>query len=402
MNYLRFKQVAFAYDAKNLSSNKYVGLENVTSESGKYNAVNMEPSNTPDTGFFIKSASFNFSKLRPYLAKAFIAKESLYATTELLSFKLKKTVVPNYILYFMLNKEVIMNLSYECSGSKMPRLNRGHLENVLVPNLSLQDQTTIANYLDQHTASIDREVELLERRIELTEEYRQALIYETVTKGLNQDVPMKASGVEWIGDIPSHWEVKRLKELFKERKEKNIKNDTFKTDNVLSVLKDVGVVLYSEKGNVGNKMSDDITGYKIVKPGDLVLNKMNVTIGSLGISKYYGALSIVYLVLKGINTINAMYYQYVFRSRKWQRYLKTMSNGIMDIRESVDMTLFNGQLLLAPPLQEQNAIALYLDQETSKLDQKLELLRKKVELLKEYKQSLIYEAVTGKIPTSEM
>ncbi len=94
----------------------------------------------------------------------------------------------------------------------------------------------------------------------------------------------KDSGVEWIGEIPSHWEVKSVKALLAERKEKN---DPIKTTNILSLCMYRGVIPYAEKGASGNKAKDDLSAYRLAYPGDIVLNSMNVVAGSVGLSKYF-------------------------------------------------------------------------------------------------------------------
>src|SRR5690554_3609077 len=107
-------------------------------------------------------------------------------------------------------------------------------------------------------------------------------------------VKMKDSGVVWIGEVPSEWDIIKIKHPLKERKEKNYPK---KTDNILSLLKDRGVIPYDEKGDIGNKSKDNIEDYKLAYPNDIVLNSMNIIIGSVGLSRYFGAVSPVYYTL---------------------------------------------------------------------------------------------------------
>jgi len=132
---------------------------------------------------------------------------------------------------------------------------------------SQNEQINISNILDQKTSQIDKKIKLLQEKRESYEELKKTLINETVCRGLNKDVELKEANANWVGKIPSHWNVERLKNIFEERVEKNLNVDgTPVTTNILSVIKDVGVINHKEKGNVGNKMSEDITGYKIVHP----------------------------------------------------------------------------------------------------------------------------------------
>ena len=128
----------------------------------------------------------------------------------------------------------------------------------------------------------------------------------------------------------------KIKNIFSNSDIKNTENNK----NYLSLMKNIGIVKYDERGNSGNKTSDSPEKYKLVDIGDLVINPMNVTIGSVGVSKYSGCLSSVYIVLKPKQNINSKYYHYVFQDKGFQKYLKTISYGIMEIRESLNKTEF--------------------------------------------------------------
>lgn len=210
---------------------------------------------------------------------------------------------------------------------------------------------------------------------------------------------MKDSGVEWIGEIPREWEVKRVKNILLERKENN---NPIKTKNILSLTNDRGVIPYSEKGNTGNKSKEDLTGYKIAYPNDIVLNSMNVVIGSVGLSKYYGCVSPVYYMLYSERN-RIEYYNYIFQTKVFQTSLKGLGNGILDIRMRIPMEKLNNVILPIPPLEEQEKIANYLDKKVSDIDLIIEKTKATIEDYKKYKQSIITEAVTKGInPNVEM
>lgn len=268
---------------------------------------------------------------------------------------------------------------------------------ILVP--PLPEQIAIAAYLDKTTALIDKQRALLERKKALLQEHKKALIHEAVTKGLTPGVPMKSSGVSWIGDVPSHWRLQRLKEILYERGEKNVRKSGHPvTDNILSVMKDRGVINYKDKGNVGNKMSDDISVYKVVHSGDLVVNKMNILIGSYGISPEYGALSVVYLVLR-VRSGFMPFWGCVFGDKSFQRGLRKIATGILEIREAVNMDLFWQESVPAPPVEEQEKISKYLECINDSFNRKDLLIRRKLDLLASLRASLIHEAVTKGVPT---
>lgn len=202
----------------------------------------------------------------------------------------------------------------------------------------------------------------------------------------------KDSGIEWLGEIPEHWDIKPLKAILNQRNEQN---NNLELKTILSLVKDIGVIPYEEKGNIGNKSKDDLQGYKIARINDLVLNKMNAVIGSLGVSAYNGLVSPIYLVFY-INNPNYLmgYYSYLFQIKSVQKFLRTFAYGIMEIRESIDYLDFKKMFLPIPPLEEQKRIADFLDSKCAQIDNFCEKKQKLITLLNEKKQSLINECVT--------
>ncbi|ELR5013179.1 restriction endonuclease subunit S [Campylobacter upsaliensis] len=206
------------------------------------------------------------------------------------------------------------------------------------------------------------------------------------------EISYKPSSIKWLGEIPQSWEIKPLQAIFNQRNEQN-NNLEFQT--ILSLVKDVGVIPYEEKGNVGNKAKDDLQGYKIARVNDLVLNKMNAVIGSLGVSKYNGLVSPIYLVLYIANPNYLItYYSYLFQIKSVQKFLRKFAYGIMEIRESIDYLEFKKMFLPLPPLQEQKEIAEFLDKKCEKIQNYIDKKQKLITLLQEKKQALINEVVT--------
>lgn len=203
---------------------------------------------------------------------------------------------------------------------------------------------------------------------------------------------MKYSGVEWIGEIPEDWDIKRLKAVLCERNESN---NPIKTDYILSLTNDRGVIPYDEKGDVGNKSKEDLSGYKLAYLNDIVLNSMNVIIGSVALSKYYGCVSPVYYMLYPRNPMDDVrYYNYIFQTKEFQSKLKGYGNGIMEIRMRIQMSKLNTVELPTPDATTQMRIADFLDDKCGKIDRYIEKQQKIIDKLKEYKQAVITEAVT--------
>ena len=204
---------------------------------------------------------------------------------------------------------------------------------------------------------------------------------------------MKDSGIEWIGDIPADWNIKRVKSVLCERNESN---NPIQTDEILSLTNDRGVIPYEEKGDVGNKSKEDLTGYKLAYPGDIVLNSMNVFIGSVGLSSYFGCVSPVYYMLYPRNKNDSVsFFNYLFQTKELQTKLHGYGNGIMEIRMRIQMSKLNSVQLPVPPSDIQHKIAAHLDCKCSQIDTIIARQKEVIEKLKAYKLSVITEAVTS-------
>lgn len=213
-----------------------------------------------------------------------------------------------------------------------------------------------------------------------------------LTKKYENYPEYKDSGVEWFGKVPKDWQVGPLRSVLTERVEKNKK---LVSDNILSVMKDVGVIRYADKGDIGNKSSDRPENYKIVHAGDIVLNSMNLVIGSVGQSKELGVTSSVYIIYyPRSNEIFADYYHYLFRNKSWQKTLGRLGKGIMELRESINSDLLKIEPVPIPPLNQQKKIVSFLNEKTSYIDQIIERKQKQIELLREKRIALINNAVT--------
>lgn len=186
----------------------------------------------------------------------------------------------------------------------------------------------------------------------------------------------------WIKEIPEHWEIIPISHVFEERKERNNnRNNQF----ILSVMKNTGVIPYTDKGNVGNKVSENIENYKVVYPNDLVLNSMNMMIGSLGKSNYKGVLSQVYYVLKLMNSTKYSidYLSYLFKNKVFHESFRVLGKGILDHRLRVPMQLLKYEKILIPSINEQEQIANYLDWKINEINKLIKIENEKIKLLNE-------------------
>lgn len=276
----------------------------------------------------------------------------------------------------------------------LPSMTQTALKNVVVFTPSLAGQQRMVTYLDTKLSEIDHQVSILTSKRDAYLRLKKSIINHAVTHGLDPNVKMKDSGIEWIGDVPEHWEVKRMKNIFFERKELSLTGE----EDLLSVSEFYGVARRKDKMNSDEEFesrADSLVGYKICKAHDLVINIMLAWKTGLGISDNDGIVSPAYAVYEGKN-IASHFYHYLLRSGMYVKEFKRHSKGIIDSRLRLYNDRFNNISAIYPPLPEQRAIATYLDDKCAKIDTIVSNLDKQISRYGDLKRSLIDEVITGK------
>ena len=211
---------------------------------------------------------------------------------------------------------------------------------------------------------------------------------------------MKDSGFGWLGKVPTNWKVERLQwHLY----EINVKNNPIRTTNVLSLTNKKGVIPYEEKGAQGNISKENYNEYHLAYKDTIVANSMNILIGSVGYSDYYGCVSPVYYVLKEKEDNDLHFFNYIMQTTQFQRELRKYANGILEIRLRVSSDDILKRRIAVPEYGEQKKIATYLDEQCKKIDEIMADIQNQIDTLEDYKKSVISEAVTrGLDPNVEM
>jgi len=256
-----------------------------------------------------------------------------------------------------------------------------------------EEQSRIIQYLDKKTTQIDEAIAIKQKQIELLKERKQIIIQKAVTQGLDPNVPMRDSGHKWLGSIPKHWKLLRVKQIFNLVMQPAEKNNNHE---LLSVYTDIGVKPRKELEERGNKASTT-DGYWLVKKGDIIVNKLLAWMGAIGLSNYDGVTSPAYDVLRSTRPIEGMFYHLLFRSDFCSEELKKHSRGIMDMRLRLYFDRFGVVEVPYPPVEEQTKIIAHIEQLFLKIDRAIEHQQAQIQNLKEYKTTLINSAVTGKI-----
>lgn len=267
--------------------------------------------------------------------------------------------------------------------------------NTYIPCPPVDEQQRIADFLDTKCAEIDALTADIQTQIDTLEQYKRSVITETVTKGLNPDAEMKDSGIQWIGNMPAHWDVIRGKYILRYM-QKPVRED----DGVITCFRDGEVTLRSNRREDGFTMSDKEIGYQGIDVGDLVVHGMDGFAGSIGISDSRGKAS---PVLNVLNTDQCKrYIMYYLRSMAYSDVFLALATGIRVRSCDLRWNKLAELSYPVPPLDEQNAIVKHIDSVLSKADAVIADKKAQLATLDEYKKSLIFEYVTGKkeVPVS--
>lgn len=314
-------------------------------------------------------------------------------TSAYTAFKPNHNVEPKFLYYLFESIDEVKGFGSEYSGlRKTIRPTRFVKLNVCYPTIDEQNQ--IAEFLDNETAKIDNLIAKQEQLIVLLEEQRKSVISHAVTKGLDPNVSMKDSGVEWLGEVPRHWDVVPSKFYFTERGEK-----AESQDRQLTASQHQGIVFQddymADKGRVMVVMKNPEI-LKKVKPLDFVISMRSFQ-GGLELSYIEGCISSAYVILiPNLDFIEPEFFKYLFKSRRYIQALQSTSNLVRD-GQALRFYNFSQVKLAIPPKNEQIEIADYITQEMLKINQLIQKQQQLIEQLKEYRTSVISHAVTGKI-----
>lgn len=267
------------------------------------------------------------------------------------------------------------------------------MKSILLPVPPRDEQDQIVRFLDWKVSSVNRLINLKRKEIKMIETMKHSMVSGAVTRGLNSDVPMKYSGVKWLGDIPAHWKTVKLRQLLHPVSVKNHPELP-----LLSVVREQGVIVrdVTDKEANHNYIPDDLSGYKVVKKGQFAMNKMKAWQGSYGISDYTGIVSPAYFIFD-VSFDNLEYFHYAIRSKVYVNFFAQASDGIRVGQWDLQMDKMKEIPFIVPTADEQVAIVDYIRQTLPQYDVAIDKLSAEVETLEEYKTKLIADVVTGKI-----
>lgn len=300
----------------------------------------------------------------------------------------------NYLYYLLNCRELITAIKLSGTYNTQANVGMRQIEKAKIPLPPLIVQEKITNYLDKKVADIDLIIEKTKATIEDYKKYKQSIITEAVIKGLNPDVEMKDSGIEWIGQIPKHWKKINPKALFYQRKDRAKKDD-----RQLTASQKYGIMYQDEfmekEGVRVTVVQKDFDILKHVEPNDFVISMRSFQ-GGLEYSELSGCISSAYVMLiPNLDKVYPKFFKFFFKSFKYINALQSTSNLVRD-GQAMRYSNFSQLYLVEIPLEEQKEIAEYLDKKIAEIDNLIAKKESLISEMEEYKKSLIYECVTGK------
>lgn len=320
-----------------------------------------------------------------------LVREHGIITSAYTTIKANRELVPEFFQY-LLHSYDAMKVLYNMGSGVRQGLNFSELSKMPLISPDMLEQKKIADFLDAKCSEIDAISADIQKEIEILEQYKRSVITEAVTKGLNPEAEMKDSGIEWVGNIPVHWDVRPLYYYFAERKKKNYLGQE---QNLLSLS--YGKVIRKDINTSEGLLPDSFNGYNIIEPGDIVLRLTDLQNDKrslrTGLVKEHGIITSAYVTLKAAKEVVPEYFHYLLHAYDVMKVLYNMGNGV---RQGLNYSELSKMHIVAPPIDEQKNIAAYLDAKCKEIESIIESKKQQLTVIDSYKKSLIYEYVTGK------
>lgn len=384
----------------------YISNEDIASWTGKLLKTDPQPAESDGRKFQTDDVLLN--KLRPYLAKVYHAEFDGVCSGELLCLRPSADVLPRYLFYVLASKGFIDTIDAETFGSKMPRADWDTVGHQPLPLPPVETQQRIARFLDEKTARIDGLIEKKRALLDRLAEKRQTLITRAVTKGLNSDAPMKPSGIDWLNDIPAHWEVLPLK-----RRIINIEQgwspageERIATTEEWGILKSgcVNEGIFDENNHKTLPIDLDPKPQLEVKSGDILMCRAS---GSL---RYIGSVALVenvrphlmfsdktYRIQLDFRNVEKRFFVYSMLAKHIREQIAISISGAEGLANNIAQESVGGYLHCFPPIAEQFSISEYIDKKISVINRAQKVAELSISTIIEYRAALVTSAITGKI-----
>ncbi len=343
----------------------------------------------------LRQGQFGMNKMKAWQGSYGVSKYTGIVSPAYYIFDFVKPIEPNFFNWAIRSKLYVSYFGSASDGVRIGQwdLSKNRMKAIPFILPSPSEQTVIANFLDEKTTQIDEAIAIKEKQIDLLKERKQIIIQKAVTQGLNPNVPMNDSGVDWIGQIPEHWNTKPGFTVFLESKESN---KGMLESQVLSLS--YGNIVIKPKEKLVGLVPESFETYQVVRYGDIIIRCIDLqndkTSLRTGISKHRGIITSAYLNLKIRNGSQPDYIHSLLHVLDTSKAIYKLGSGL---RQNLSFNDFKHMSILQPPKHEQERISQYIAEQESITLKSIDLLNQQISKLQEYKTTLINNAVTGKI-----
>lgn len=382
---------------------RYIRITDITTDGKLKEQGKLSLTYEQAKGYILRDNAILFARSGGTVGKSFIYRstygKAAFAGYLISAYANTMKVLPKWILYYTYCNAYWEWINLVFTQATIQNIGADKYSNMPIPVAPLAVQKTVIGFLDTKCAEIDVLTADIQSQIDTLEQYKRSVITETVTKGLNLDTEMKESGIEWVGKIPTYWNVHPVYVYFGERKNKNRLG---LEDNLLSLS--YGHVIQKDIDTSDGLLPESFNTYNIVEAGDIIVRPTDLQNDKrslrTGLVKEHGIITSAYIALRPLRKMDTRYFHFLLHSFDVMKVFYNMGNGV---RQGLNFSEFSHLMIFEPSYEEQTAIADYLDTKVTEIDAIIAQKRAQIETLNAYKKSLIFEYVTGKkeVPNAE-
>lgn len=375
---------------------RYIRITDITLDGQLKEDGRLSLTESQANGYILKDNTVLFARSGGTVGKTFLYK-SEYGKAAFAGYLISAVtdcnrIIPKWLIYYTGSTAYKEWTNAIFTQATIQNIGADKYSNMQIPVAPIVIQKKVVAFLDTKCAEIDSLLSAIQLEIETLEEYKKSVIAEIVTKGLNNDVLMKDSGIKYVGKIPRTWELHPVYYYFGERK---VKNYALDEQNLLSLS--YGKIIRKDINTNGGLLPASFNTYNVVEPGDIIIRPTDLQNDKrslrTGLVTEHGIITSAYIDLMPKRDINSEYFHYLLHSFDVMKVFYNMGNGV---RQGLNYSEFSKLLIFAPSKEEQDEIVKYLNDKCSVIEETILLKKEQLAILEEYKKSIIYEYVTGK------
>ena len=377
---------------------RYIRITDITTDGKLKDEGKLSLSESQAKGYILKNDTVLFARSGGTVGKSFLYKKeygkSAFAGYLISAVADNKKIYPKWLMYYTGSSSYKEWTNMIFNQATIQNIGADKYNNMQIPVAPLDEQNKIIDFLDSKCSEIDALTADIQKEIEVLEEYKKSVIAEVVTKGLEPDLEMKESGIDWIGEIPEGWNLIPIRYLFSEV---TSKNSLLQAKKALKFTYGTIIPKIDFEADSDEYVARTMATYTVVSPGMIMINCLNLNYDfvsqRIGLVNDNGAITSAYLAIKPSENVVPRFANYQLKSWDAKKAFHNMGSGV---RKTLDFSELGKKYFPLPPLTEQNRIADFLDNKCAEIDNAIAEKRAQLAILEEYKKSVIYEYVTGK------